>query len=77
MMKTAFTTPSEICFTTPSEICFTTPSERIFTDNITRAYIVLIFNNNTKKNNSEFLVEPAVVRFLSHGELEKKAVAAM
>ena len=71
------TTPSITDYTTPSIICSTTPGITNFTDNIIRAYIVLIFNNNTKKNNSEFLVEPAVVRFLNHGEFEKKAVAAM
>lgn len=76
MMKTAFTTPSEICFTTPSEICFTTPGERIFTDNITRAYNVIYFNfNNTKKTMGDLLNLSTL--FAVQSNFRKKAVAAM
>ena len=76
MMKTAFTTPSEICFTTPSEIRDTTPSERIFTDNITRAYNVIYFNfNNTKKTMGD-LLNPDTL-FAAQSDFREKAVAAM
>lgn len=83
------TTPGCICATTPSCICETTPGCINATDNIIRAIYVLNFYYLLhKRNNGEFLVEPAVVQFSDHGgtavagkpghgEFEKKAVAAM
>lgn len=89
LIKTNETTPSLTDETTPSRTGATTPGCMSETDNIIRALYVLNFYYLLhKRNNGEFLVEPAVVRFShnggtavagkpDHGEFEKKAVAAM
>jgi len=90
MKNKVFTTPSETAFTTPSEICFTTPSENNFTEiyksrvYVSKFYLLLhkrnnrgVFEKNTSVRFSDIGSSGAVVRFSSHGEFEKKAVAAM
>lgn len=89
LIKTNETTPGLTDETTPSRTGATTPGCTNETDNIIRAIYVLNFYYLLhKRNNGEFLVEPAVVQFSDHGgtavagkpghgEFEKKAVAAM
>lgn len=89
MRKNYATTPGCTDATTPSHTGATTPGCTNETDNIIRAIYVLNFYYLLhKRNNREFLVEPAVVRFShnggaavagkpGHGEFEQKAVAAM
>ena len=89
MFKTFTTTPGCTDATTPSCSGATTPSCTNTMDNIIRAiYVSKLYLLKHKRNNREFLVEPAVVRFShnggaavagkpGHGEFEQKAVAAM
>ena len=66
---------------TPGDTGVHTPGDRNVLDIcITRAlYVFNLYLLKHKRNNSEFLVEPANVRFLENWQpkFEKKAVAAM
>lgn len=77
MSKVAFTTPGITGYTTPGIIRDTTPGITKYTDNIIRAFNVKNFNFNYTRETIRDFVELAVAGKSSHGEFERKAVAAM